>query len=168
MGLVDPSCAQLLGGGGAGSEVFLRHQATRVSPGGCNSSLASVPLSGPAPRACYCRCRASSPPPHPPSPLACLCPLIYTPAPPPASRPYEKQFGVPQQCPCPVPPSAPLLSTRKTSPHPIWFQGLCPPRRAHHAKPPTWAGLHPTGPSAKAQVALATKGHCWHPDVTPQ
>ena len=113
MGLADPLRTRLLGGGEAGSEVFPGHQATRVSPGGCNSSSAPVPLSGPAPGACYCRCGA-------PSPLACPCPLP-TPA-----TPTRSSSGVPQQCPCSVLPGTPCLFPCKLSPHSSWFLSLHP------------------------------------------
>lgn len=110
---------------GAGLEVFPGHQATRVSPGGCNSSSAPVPLSGPAPGACYCRCRAAPPPP-----LACPCPLHCALSLPHASHPCKKQFGVPQPCPRPVLLGLPLLPPCMLFPHPRQFlsphQGLVP------------------------------------------
>lgn len=84
--LVDPLQTQLLGGEGANLEVFPRHQATRGSPGACNSSSASILLSGPVPRGCYCRCRAAFSPPPTPSPPACPCPLHCILSPPHTSR----------------------------------------------------------------------------------
>lgn len=152
---------------GAGLEVFPGHQATRVSPGGCNSSSAPVPLSGPAPGACYCRCRAA-PPLHWPVPVPFTAP---SPSPMPAT-PARSSLGClshahvlscwvshscPPACCFPTPGSFCL---------PI--KDLCPPPQVHHAKLPAWAGLHRTGPPAKSQVASATRVHHRHPDVLPQ
>lgn len=161
VGLVEPRHAWLLGGGGAGSEVFPGHQATRVSPGGCNSSSAPVPLSGPAPGACYCRCGAA-----PPIAGLSLSPPLH----PLPSPPLQEQFGVPEQCPCHVLPVP--ISLCPASPLPTPDSSLSPSRAcARHPESiikSCQIVLHHTGPPAKARVALATKDHCQHPDVLPR
>lgn len=113
VGLLDLLHAQLLGGQGADSEVFPGHQATRGSPGGCNSSSASILLSGPVPRACYCRCRAEFPTPGLSLSFA-LYPLPST------HQPlYKKQFGMPWGCPHPA--RAPASYPLHPSSLPSWF-----------------------------------------------
>lgn len=151
VGLLDHLHAQLLGGEGAGSEVFPGHKATRGSPGGCNCSSASILLSGPVPRACYCRCRAAFPPPP-----ACPCPLHCT-----------LSLLTPATWGCPILPGALILFPCILLPSPAGFclliQGLCSSHQVHPAKLP--AQVIPRGPWSKASVALATKDHPQHSDV---
>lgn len=149
--------AQLLGGEGAHSEVFPGHQATRGSPGGCNSSPASILLSGPVPRACYCRCTAAFPP-------ACPCPLHCT---------LCSHLGLPH--PARAPAALPCFSPPASFPlHasslPSWF--LSPHPGFVFITPSPWCQTAstdtPQGPWARAGVALATKDHHQHSDVLPQ
>lgn len=104
----------LLGGEGADSEVFPGHQATRGSHGGCNSSSASILLSGPVPRACYCRCRAAFPPAPRPVPVPSTVPSpLHTPA-----TLQEAVWGVPG---LPHPARAPASFPLHLSSLPKWF-----------------------------------------------
>lgn len=121
---------------GAGLEVFPGHQATRVSPGGCNSSSAPVPLSGPAPGACYCRCRAAPPPTG-----LSLSPSLR-PLPPPCQPPLQEAVwgasAMPTSCPAGSPTPAPLHAVSPPQAVSVSPSRTC----AHHPKSITQSCQH--------------------------